>query len=129
MEKCVFCGIAKHEIPAEIVYEDDDYVAFLDIKPSMNGQTLVIPKKHFENYAFDMKDAEYSSFLKASKKVAKKIDRALKPRRTCLVIEGFDVPHVHVKLYPVAEGYLKLFPTFEPGAGELKKTAEKIRGV
>ncbi|NYZ79687.1 HIT domain-containing protein [Candidatus Micrarchaeota archaeon] len=129
MDNCIFCRIAKHDIPAEIVFEDKNYVAFLDIRPSMDGQTLVIPKKHFEKYVFDMKDAEYVALLKAARKVVKKIDKALKPRRTCLVIEGFDVPHVHVKLYPVQEGYLKLFPTFGPSAADLKRTADKIRGV
>ncbi|MEM0372753.1 MAG: HIT family protein [archaeon] len=129
MDECIFCRIAKHDVPADVIYEDEDHIAFLDIRPSMEGQSLVIPKKHFENYVFDMKDKDYASLLKATKKVAKKIDKAIKPKRTCLVIEGFDVPHVHVKLYPVVEGYLKLFPTNAEKPERLKALAERIRSA
>lgn len=128
MKDCIFCKIAKHEVPAHVIYEDKSYIAFLDIRPSMRGQSLVIPKKHAGDYAFDMKDKEYSSFMKAVKKVAKKVDKAIKPRRTCLVVEGFDVPHVHAKLYPVGEGFLKLFPVYEEKPEVMKKISKKIRG-
>jgi histidine triad (HIT) family protein len=48
---CVFCKIANHEIPSKIVYEDDTILAFLDIQPVTKGHTLIIPKKHYPNYA------------------------------------------------------------------------------
>lgn len=46
MEECIFCKIARHEIPAGIVYEDDDVVAFKDVNPAAPVHILIIPKKH-----------------------------------------------------------------------------------
>lgn len=47
MEECIFCQIASHKIPAEIVYEDDQVIAFKDIKPSAKIHLLIVPKIHF----------------------------------------------------------------------------------
>lgn len=51
MTDCLFCKITRKEIPADIVYEDDAFVAFLDIKPTSEGHTLVVPKAHFDGFA------------------------------------------------------------------------------
>lgn len=51
MEDCLFCKIINREIPAEIIYENDDTLAFLDIKPNNIGHTLVIPKQHSRDFA------------------------------------------------------------------------------
>ncbi|MDR1083042.1 MAG: histidine triad nucleotide-binding protein [Coriobacteriales bacterium] len=47
MSDCLFCKIASHEIPADIVYEDDDVIAFEDVNPQLPVHTLIIPKKHY----------------------------------------------------------------------------------
>lgn len=49
MESCVFCKIAKHEIPTEFLYEDDDVMAFNDIHPMKPTHILVVPKGHVED--------------------------------------------------------------------------------
>ncbi|MBR3660850.1 MAG: HIT domain-containing protein [Bacilli bacterium] len=49
MNNCVFCKIVNKEIPSEIIYEDKDILVFLDINPTTNGDTLVIPKKHYKD--------------------------------------------------------------------------------
>ena len=49
MDNCLFCKIIKKEIPSEIIYEDNDILVFLDINPTTNGDTLVIPKKHYKD--------------------------------------------------------------------------------
>ena len=48
-DDCLFCKIIKKEIPSEIIYEDKDIMVFLDINPTTNGDSLIVPKKHFEN--------------------------------------------------------------------------------
>ena len=53
MESCIFCTIAKKEAPAQIVFEDEKTVAFLDINPTNKGHTLVIPRTHAANI-YDM---------------------------------------------------------------------------
>jgi histidine triad (HIT) family protein len=101
MKDCVFCKIVKNELPSWKVYEDKKYLAILDLYPNTKGMTLVIPKKHIDSYAFDMKDKEYTELMLAAKKVGKKIDKALGTHRTALVLEGLEINHVHVKLYPL----------------------------
>lgn len=100
MSESIFTKIIKREIPAEFIYEDDHCIAILDRFPTVTGQTLVIPKKEID-YAFDLDDDTYLHLFKIAKKIAKALDKALGADRTCLVVEGFDVPHVHIKLYPL----------------------------
>ncbi len=50
MNDCLFCKIIKKEIPGEIIYEDDYLLVFLDINPTTNGDTLIIPKKHYKDF-------------------------------------------------------------------------------
>ena len=47
---CIFCSIAKKEIPSHTIYEDDQVLAFLDINPTAVGHTLVIPKEHCDSF-------------------------------------------------------------------------------
>ncbi|MBT3408938.1 HIT family protein [Candidatus Woesearchaeota archaeon] len=81
--------------------ENKNYLAVLDKFPNVKGQTLVFPKKHSGSYFFDLNDNEYVELMLFSKKVGKKIDGKLNSVRTCLVLEGMEIDHVHVKLYPI----------------------------
>ncbi len=148
MENCVFCKIVKGEIPCYKIYEDDEFLAFLDIYPNAKGQSLVISKKHYDSYAFDMPEEEYLKLMKATRKVAKLIDQNLGVKRTAMVMEGMGVNHVHIKLYPMhdlAEKYEEIIAAekrfFEKYPGyittligpeadhkELTEIAKKIRG-
>jgi diadenosine tetraphosphate (Ap4A) HIT family hydrolase len=98
---CIFCKIVKGEIPSTKVWEDKKYVAILDIFPNTEGMTLVIPKDHYDSYAFDMPDKSYSELLLTAKKVGKLLDKRLKVSRTAMVMEGMGINHVHVKLIPL----------------------------
>lgn len=102
MAASIFTKIINREIPAHIVYEDAHCVAILDKFPAVKGQTLVIPKKEID-YAFDLDDDTYLHLFKTAKMVAKASDRAFNAVRTCLVVEGFEVPHVHIKIYPMTD--------------------------
>lgn len=101
MTDCVFCRIAQGEIPSAKIWEDKEHLAILDINPNTRGMALVLTKKHFDSYAFEMPDAEYQKFLLAAKKVAKLLDEKLKVQRTAMVMEGLGVNHAHIKLYPI----------------------------
>ena len=102
MSTSIFTKIINREIPAHFVYEDEHCVAILDKFPAVRGQSLVIPKKEID-YAFDLDDDTYIHLFKVAKKVAKASDTALGAARTCLVVEGFEVPHVHIKIYPMQD--------------------------
>ena len=128
MTDCIFCKIVAGKIPAHKVYEDEKHLAFLDINPSTEGQTLVIPKKHVD-YIFKMDTTEMCELFAVSKKVANAIDEALKTIRTCIVVEGFLIPHVHVRLHPCYSQHLELGIMPKPDDATLKKVAEKISKV
>jgi histidine triad (HIT) family protein len=125
-EKTIFERIILGDIPSVKVYEDDICVVIMDKFPIVTGQMLVIPRQPID-YAFNMDDATYSHILMVSKKMVHAIDKALTPLRTCLVIEGFEVPHAHIKLYPVVEPHLVPSSGPEATIEELEVIAAKIR--
>lgn len=101
MEECIFCKIIKGEIPSFKIWEDDDFLAILDINPNTKGMTLVLTKEHYNSYAFEMPDEIYQKFLLATKKVAKILEKGLNVKRVAMVMEGMGVDHAHIKLYPL----------------------------
>ncbi len=99
MQETLFSNIIKGEIPSHKIYEDDKVFAFLDIHPIQPGHTLVVPKTPVSEFQ-DLSDEEYEALFKAVKKIAKKIKEVSGAERVCSRIEGFDIPHTHIHLYP-----------------------------
>lgn len=99
MADCIFCKIAKHEIPKEFTYEDDEVMAFLDINPIKEIHILVMPKKHVKDF-LDVSDSDILNKLKI---VAQKIikEQKLENRGYRIVINGggaqiIDHLHLHI---------------------------------
>jgi len=101
MTDCIFCKIAKGEIPCHKIYEDEEFLAFLDIFPNTKGMVLVITKKHYPSYVFEIPEEIYKKLLTTTKKIAKTLDKVLKVQRTAMVMEGMGIDHAHIKLYPL----------------------------
>lgn len=101
---CIFCKIAKGDLPSHKVWESDTHVAFLNIFPIYKGMTVVIPKDHQPSNVAAMSDEAYSQLFEAAREVAKKIEAALGVERCCFVAEGTGINHAHIKLYPL-HGY------------------------
>lgn len=109
----IFTKIINREIPADIFYEDEKYIAILDINPVRDGHILVIPKYNLDeieqekNYIFNLNEDEYLELMSVSKKIAMILDEKLKGKldfsRIAIVVEGIEVPHVHVHLIPVSD--------------------------
>ena len=114
MSTSIFSKIINREIPGHFIYEDEHCVAILDKFPTIKGQSLVIPKKEID-YAFDLDDDTYLHLFKTAKKIAQASDKALAAKRTCLVVEGFDVPHVHIKIFPMQSTEEGLAPSLAMG--------------
>ena len=99
---CIFCKIISKEIPAKILYEDDDSISFLDAFPVAKGHTLVIPKKHFTKLQDMPTDLNQKLFASVHKMI-NKVD-ALEGSTLVAVHNGKEsgqeVPHVHVHLIP-----------------------------
>jgi len=124
---CVFCSISKGEFPSHQIYEDDKCIAFLDINPATKGQSLIIPKVH-EDYIFKLDNETYHHLFSIAKKISIAIDKSLNPKRTCLVVEGFLVPHVHIRLHPCYEEHLEFKPMKnKPSEEEFKEIAKEIK--
>lgn len=102
-QKCLFCRIAVEEVPSHIIMEDQKNMAFLDIYPLVEGQTVVIPKQHFDGYAFDMPEEDFKELSGFAGKVGKLIDKGLNVKRSMLVSQGFAIDHAHLKLFPVKD--------------------------
>ncbi len=100
MTECIFCKIARGEVPSAKVWENEKFFAFLDRNPIRKGHTLIIPKNHHE-YLFDMDDSEYSDLMLASKSLAGAIQKAMGANKIGLLVEGFLVHHAHIHLVPL----------------------------
>lgn len=98
----IFSKIIAHEVSAVFIYEDDICIAVMDKFPTVVGQSLIIPKQEVD-YVFDLDDATYNHIFGVAKMIAQASDKALNTKRTCLAIEGFEVAHAHIKLYPMTE--------------------------
>jgi histidine triad (HIT) family protein len=100
MENCIFCKIAKHEVPAHVVYEDKDFIAFLDAAPLTEGHILVIPKQHYR-WVWDVPNID--KYYKVAGKVANALRKALNTEQVLSYVIGEEVPHAHVWLIPKKE--------------------------
>ena len=103
---CIFCKIAKKEIPAKIVTETENSIAFLDAFPLSRGHTLIIPKHHYERVQ-DIITDDNTDLFETLHKVIAKVDKIT--GSTLLAIHngkesGQEIPHVHVHLIPRKPG-------------------------
>jgi histidine triad (HIT) family protein len=96
----IFSRIVAREIPAHILREDGDFLAFLDVRPIRAGHTLVIPKTEIED-VFDMPDPLLSGLLPFARPVAKAIKEVTGAQRVGMAVVGLEVPHAHVHLIPI----------------------------
>ncbi|MEI3478601.1 MAG: HIT family protein [Bilophila sp.] len=105
---CIFCRIARGDIPSTSVYETDELLAFLDINPVSKGHTLVVPKAHMEAL-FDMPSALGGPLIEAMKRVGAALMQATGAQGLNVVqnnypAAGQQVPHLHWHLIPRFEG-------------------------
>ena len=127
MTDCIFCKIINKEIPCHQIYEDDNFIAFLDIRPLNKGHTLIIPKKHYR-WVWDVQE-EYSQIVN---KLANTLKKALKTDYVQSVVMGDEVPHAHIHLIPRFEndghpGLVSLSNVKEISETEMKEIVEKIK--
>lgn len=74
-KNCIFCQIAAKKMPAHVIWENKTHMAFLSIFPNTWGFTVVIPKTHYNSYAFIQDDQVLSDLILATKKVANILDK------------------------------------------------------
>lgn len=99
MTDSIFTKIIKGEIPCHKVYEDERTIAFMDIQPVQPGMVLVVPKAQIDHF-MDLPDEDYEALMTVVKKVARRLREMFPDKRIGVQIEGLDVAHAHVKLFP-----------------------------
>jgi histidine triad (HIT) family protein len=131
MTECIFCKIVDKKLPAEIVYEDDNFLAFLDIRPLNPGHTLVIPKKHYR-WVWDVPNI--GEYYEVVRKIASALKKSLQTEQVVSLVFGEEVPHAHVWLVPRFKddghgGAIDLSNTKDIQPEEMKEIKEKIKQI
>ena len=133
MNECVFCKIAKGEIPADKIYEDNNFFAFLDINPNNPGHTLIIPKNHYENI-YNLPDEILCDIGPIIKKIASAVKQSVNADGINIIMNndnaaGQIVPHAHFHIIPrfANDGLRHWTGKPYPNKEEISKIAEKIK--
>ena len=98
----IFWKIINNEIPSSTIYEDSIVKVFLDVNPNLNGHTLIVPKKHYQDF-FDIDDETLHHILKVAKQIAKLLKEKLNYDGISLAENnglGQEVKHFHLHLIP-----------------------------
>lgn len=123
----IFTKIIRGEIPCYKVAEDEQFFAFLDIRPLAKGHTLVIPKTEID-YIFELEDDLLGDMIKFSKKLGLAIEKVVPCKRMGMTVLGLEVPHAHIHLVPINSVYDIDFkkPPVEMDQDEFIELAAKI---
>lgn len=101
MSDCIFCKLVSKEIPSYLVYEDEDYLGFLDIRPIARGHVQLVPKQHFR-WTYDV--PEFGKYFETAKKVALAVQKAVNADYVSFVTFGIEVEHAHIWIVPRFKG-------------------------
>ncbi len=99
MENCIFCKIIAGDIPCYKVYEDQEFLGFLDITPRNKGHALLIPKKHYR-WVWDIQE----NYSNPANKIATALKKAFDTDLIVSFMIGNEVEHAHIHLVPRFEG-------------------------
>jgi len=101
-DNCLFCRIVSGEVPATVVYEDDDSVAFLDHRPLFHGHSLLVPRVHVETLA-DLPVSQVGPLFETAQLLSRAVEKALDAEGTFVAMNNRvsqSVPHLHIHVVP-----------------------------
>lgn len=122
-EKTLFQKIINREIPAEIIYEDDRYIAILDILPKTPGHTLLITK---EPYAWVMDVPHFGDYFEKAKEIGLHLKEKLGASYISFQTFGVEIPHAHIHIVPFYS-HTEKWQRVEINKEELKELGEKLK--
>jgi histidine triad (HIT) family protein len=123
----IFTKIINGEIPCYKIAEDENYFAFLDIRPLHAGHTLVVTKKEVD-YIFDLEDDVLQGLIVFAKKIAIAIRKSIECERIGMTVIGLEVPHTHIHLSPINSVHdLDFRNTKEISKEKMQEIADKIK--
>ena len=131
-DSCLFCRIVSGEVPATIVYEDENAVAFLDHRPLFHGHTLLVPRQHVETLG-DLPEQLVGPYFEAAQLLSRAVQSAVDAEGTFVAMNNRvsqSVPHLHVHVVPrrKKDGLKGFFwpRTKYKGEEEMKAVQDKI---
>ena len=125
----IFTRIVERELPAHILQENADFLAFLDIRPIREGHTLVITKAEVPD-VFDLPEPLLAGLLPFARPIAQAIQQVTQATRVGVAVLGLEVPHAHIHLVPIDGLHDLDFHRASPAADdELAATADRIRAA
>jgi histidine triad (HIT) family protein len=98
----IFSRIIAGELPSRAVYSDDAVVAFLSIAPLTPGHTLVVPRAEVDHWQ-SIDPTLWSQLTTVAQQIGQAVQTAFSPSRVGIVVAGFEVPHVHVHVFPAGD--------------------------
>lgn len=133
---CTFCQIAAGELPAHFVYEDESFVAFLDLRPLFPGHSLVIPRDHHETLP-DLPADLVGPFFTVVQRLATAVPAAMDATGTFIAMNNIvsqSVPHLHAHVVPRRpkdglRGFFWPRTRYNGGDEEMASVAERIRAL
>ncbi len=132
---CIFCKIVNGEIPSYKVYEDENFLAFLDISQTTKGHTLVVPKRHYDNL-LSLESDLASQIFPIVQKIALSIKEITKAEgfnilNNCGEVAGQSVMHFHIHIIPryANDSFNIQFSSNSFTNEELNDLAEKIKNT
>ncbi len=130
---CIFCKIIAGELPARIIDQDEDTVAFMDIAPATRGHALVVPRRHASDL-LEIDDDDLAATVRAAQRLAGRVKERLDADgvnliNSCGAAAWQTVFHFHIHLIPRYEGDLMRLPwTPAPGDPEqIAAVADELR--
>jgi len=134
-DNCLFCRIVSGEVPATIVYEDKNSLAFLDHRPLFPGHTLLVPREHFEILG-DLPPSLVEPYFKSTQLLSRVVELAMDAEGTFVAMNNRvsqSVPHLHVHIVPRRrkDGLKGFFwpRTKYKGEEEMKEVQSKIQSA
>ena len=125
-ENCIFCKIVNKTVPSNIVYEDDNFMAFMDIKPLNKGHVLLIPKNHYR-WVWDVPN--FGEYWEVARKVAKAQMNGLGVKMVEFLTHGMEIEHCHIWIVPIYENevFIKAENRLSLTDAEMADIADKIK--
>jgi histidine triad (HIT) family protein len=129
---CIFCDIINGKSEAEIIYEDENIISFLDIRPVNYGHTLVVPKKHYDNF-LSLTSTELNRLINGLQTISRAVQKTVKADGFNIVVNsgkaaGQTVFHFHFHIIPRFTNDFSFSPNFKKYSnGSMKEFADKIR--
>lgn len=135
MDECIFCKIANGEVPAAVVYEDEQTMAFMDIGQVNPGHVIVAVKPHIRDI-YTLTDEMAAAFFQTAARVARAVKKAMQPEGVTLLQANEEVGfqtvfHLHLHVLPrhPDDGVTLTWPAKNPAMEELDRLAQQVKAA